>query len=71
MYKTEKEIKEMKKDIEILRKKSKSKKALKEENKKQRVFVPRPTGTQTHKTDKNYDRKSMKKDLRKRLTNND
>jgi len=61
----------MKKDIEILRKKSKSKKVLKEENKKQRVFVPRPTGTQTHKTDKNYDRKSMKKDLRKRLTNND
>ena len=58
----------MKTDYKVLRKKNKTKKQLAEENKAQRVFIPRPLDTQVHKTSKDYDRKTMKKDLRKRLT---
>lgn len=61
--------KEERKMKELRRKKSK--KAQKEENKKLRVLIPMNTGTRTHETEKKYNRKNFKKDLKKRLTEND
>lgn len=63
MKKEEKEIKELRR--------KKSKKAQKEDNKKLRVLIPMNTGTRTHETDKKYNRKNSKKELRKRLTDNE
>lgn len=42
-----------------------SKKIKKEEAKKQRVLVMFNTGTRTHKSKKDYNRKDLKKELRK------
>ncbi|MDV3428236.1 MAG: hypothetical protein LIR50_14660 [Bacillota bacterium] len=42
-----------------------SKKEKKESAKKQRVLVLFNTGTRTHKSKKDYDRKALKRELRK------
>lgn len=44
-----------------------NKKQLKEKNKKHRILIPFNTGTRTHKTLKDYDRKKLKRELRKSL----
>ena len=41
--------------------KNPNKKAQKEKNKKNRVLIPFNTGTRTHKSKKDYDRKKFKK----------
>lgn len=41
-----------------------SKKEKKESAKKMRVLVPFNTGTRTHKSKKDYDRRALKKELR-------
>lgn len=41
--------------------KNPNKKARKEKNKKNRILVPFNTGTRTHKSKKDYDRKKFKK----------
>ena len=41
-----------------------TKKQRKEQNKKHRVLVPFNTGTRTHKSAKDYDRKRLKRELR-------
>lgn len=46
-----------------------NKKAKKEYNKKNRVLVPFNTGTRTHRTEKDYNRKKDKILLKKVLTN--
>lgn len=51
--------------IEELRKKGMSKKALADYYKAQRVVDNMRTGTITHKSKKDYDRKASKKDLQK------
>ena len=48
-------------------KKVMSKKALKEQAKAQRCVVPMNTGTRTHKTAKDYDRKKSKQATRKAM----
>lgn len=63
-------MKKVDKDSKALQRK-KSKKEQKELNKLNRVLVPMNTGTRTHDTDKKYNRRNSKKDLRKRLTDND
>ena len=47
-----------------------SKKVQKEEAKKLRVLVSFNTGTRTHKSKKDYDRKALKKELRKFMQGN-
>lgn len=59
-----------KKQIEKIQKQGKSKKAIKEENKSQRVLIPWNTGTQTHKSKRNYDRKQTKQNLRREVKEN-
>lgn len=59
MKKEEREMRELRR--------KKSKKAQKEENKKMRVLVPMNTGTRTHETEKKYNRRNSKNDLRKML----
>lgn len=59
-----------KKQIEKIQKQGKSKKAMREENKAQRVFVPWNTGTQTLKSKKNYDRKQARQNLRREVKEN-
>lgn len=63
----------MKKEDKITKtlQRKKSKKEQKEINKLNRVLVLMNTGTRTHETEKKYNRKNSKKDLRKRLTENE
>lgn len=42
-----------------------NKKQLKEKNKKHRILIPFNTGTRTHKSPKDYDRKRLKRELQK------
>ena len=46
-----------------------TKKQMKEQNNRNRVMVYFNTGTRTHSTPKDYDRKKSKKELRKMLDN--
>lgn len=47
--------------------KNPNKKVKKEQEKKNRVAVPFNTGTRTHKSKRDYDRKKIKRDLKKML----
>ena len=49
--------------------KNPNKKAKREEEKKNRIAVPFNTGTRTHKNKRDYDRKKVKRDLKKMLDN--
>ena len=44
-----------------------SKKEKREAAKKMRILVPFNTGTRTHKSKKDYDRKALKQELRKEI----
>ena len=46
-----------------------TKKQIKAQNNRSRVMVNFNTGTRTHSTSKDYDRKNLKKELRKMLDN--
>lgn len=55
------------KTLKEIQKKSMSKKALEKANKSKRVIVPWNTGTQSHKSKKDYDRKRVKREAKEAL----